>query len=332
MNKCIIIAEAGVNHNGNLDFAKQLVQEAKYAGADIIKFQTFQTEELVSKTAPKAEYQIRNTKETASQYDMLKNLELSQEDHLELISYCNELGISFLSTAFDLKSIDLLHSLKMPIWKIPSGELTNLPYLEKIARFNQPIILSTGMATLEEVASAITLLKQFTTNTITLLHCTTEYPAPYHSIHLHAMETLRTQFDLPVGYSDHSEGLEVSIAAVALGATVIEKHFTLDKTLPGPDHKASLEPHELKQLISSIRNIEAAMGSYEKSPTCEEQKNRLVARKSITAKQEIKQGELFTVDNLTTKRPGTGISPMKWYEYIGKPAKNNYRKDELIKE
>ena len=330
MNRCLIIAEAGVNHNGSLSIAKQLILAAKEAGADFIKFQTFQAKHMVSKTAPKANYQIKNTHNQESQLTMLQKLELTKEMHDELHAYCKQVGIGFLSTAFDSESVDLLSSYDMPLWKIPSGELTNLPLLERIAMENKPILLSTGMATMDEIGDAITVLRQYCFEPITLLHCTTQYPTPMDSVNLKAMSNMQTTFQVEVGYSDHTKGIHVPIAAVALGATVIEKHFTLDKTMEGPDHIASLEPDELKCMISAIRDIEIALGSGEKAPVATEQENIAIARKSIVAKRQIKQGELLTSDNITTKRPGTGISPMHWYEYLGTAANRDYVEDELI--
>lgn len=330
--KTIIIAEAGVNHNGSLEIAKRLIDEAANAGADFIKFQTFVTKNLVSKNAKLAEYQKNNSKKESSQYDMLKELELSLEDHYELIEYCKQHKIVFFSTAFDLESIDLLSKLELPIWKIPSGEITNLPYLQKIGSFNKPIILSTGMAILGEIEAAIEALEKSGTSRdkITVLHCTTEYPAPINEVNLKAMTTLAEAFKVKVGYSDHTEGIEIPFAAVALGATVIEKHFTLDRNMVGPDHKASLEPDELKKMVEGIRKIEIAMGNGIKKPTQSEIKNKIAARKSIVANKMIKAGEFFTPDNLTVKRPGNGVSPMLWNQILGVKSKRDYQPDELI--
>ena len=330
--KTIIIAEAGVNHNGSLTIAKRLIEEAAKAGADYIKFQTFVTEKLVSKEAKQADYQKNNLQKECSQFEMLKELELSLNDHYALIEYCTQLKIAFFSTAFDLDSIDLLSKLNLSMWKIPSGEITNLPYLQKIGSFNKPIILSTGMATLGEIEAAIEVLEKSGAprDQITVLHCTTEYPAPVNGVNLKAMTTIAEAFKLKVGYSDHTEGIEIPLAAVALGATVIEKHFTLDRKMKGPDHKASLEPDELKKMVEGIRNIELAMGNGIKKPTTSEIKNKLAARKSIVAEKRIQAGELFTIENLTIKRPGNGISPMLWNQIVGVKAKRDFQPDELI--
>ena len=329
MNKTLIIAEIGVNHNGSLDMAKQMVCVAKECGADIVKFQTAVLDSLVSKSAEMADYQKQNIGESKSQKDMLKSLLLPLSDFKELADYCREIGICFLSTPFDLESVRYLNALQ-DIWKIPSGEITNYPYLVEIAKTHKRIILSTGMSTLEEIRDALAVLKENGSGDVTLLHCTTDYPAPLSDVNLNAMVTLQKKFGCPVGYSDHTKGIEVSIAAVAMGASVIEKHFTLDRNLPGPDHKASLEPGELKAMIDAIRNIELAKGSFEKKPSEAEQKNRLVARKSIVATCTIRKGETLCVDNLTTKRPGSGISPMRWNEVIGTAAVRDFEQDELI--
>lgn len=332
MNKVLIIAEAGVNHNGSIELAKQLVDKAVEAGVDIIKFQTFKAEKLVTKSAKQAEYQERNIGKSEGQYAMLKRLELTEENHELLIDYCNQKGIKFFSTAFDTESMDYLYGLNIGVWKIPSGEITNFPYLRKIASFNQPTILSTGMCSLDDVRNAVNTLYKFglAKKNLTLLHCNTEYPTPYEDVNLKAMDVLRNEFDVEVGYSDHTKGIEVPIAAVALGATVIEKHFTLDKNMEGPDHKASLEPDELKAMVSAIRNIEQALGDGEKKVSTSESKNIAIARKSIVAACTIKKGEVFTEDNLTVKRPGSGISPMRWEEVIGTLASKDYQEDELI--
>jgi len=331
MKHVLIIAEAGVNHNGSMELAKRLIDAAADSGVDYVKFQTFKAENLVTKEAKQAEYQQRNAQDD-SQYAMLKKLELSQEQHYELIEYCKQRGVRFLSTAFDFESVDFLHSLNLGVWKIPSGEITNYPYLRKIAQFGEPVILSTGMSTNEDIDAAIKALcdNALKREQITLLHCNTEYPTPMQDVNLRAMETMRERFGVKVGYSDHTPGIEVPIAAVALGAEVIEKHFTLDKTLPGPDHKASLEPQELKAMVSAIRNIEQALGDGEKHVSESERKNMPIARKSIVAALDIKQGELLTEDNLTTKRPGNGISPMRWNEVIGTKAVRDFKVDELI--
>lgn len=327
MKKVFIIAEAGVNHNGSMELAKKLVDAAVGASCDCIKFQTFKSENLVSKNAQKADYQKKTTDSSESQLDMLKKIELSQDDFVELQKYCENRGILFLSTPFDLESADFLDSLNMPIFKIPSGEITNLPYLRKIVSFKKDIILSTGMATLDEVSQALEILKGVK---VSILHCTTEYPCPYEDVNLKAMQTLKDKFNLEVGYSDHTEGIEVAIAAVAMGAAIIEKHFTLDKNMQGPDHKASLEPKELKEMVKCIRNIEKAIGDGQKQPSKSEMKNIKITRKSIVAKCEIKKGEIFNEENLTTKRPGLGTSPMKWDEIIGKTAQKEYKTDDLI--
>ena len=334
MNKHIlIIAEAGVNHNGSLELAKQLIDKAVEAGVDIIKFQTFKSEKLVSKVAKQAEYQQRNIgKKDEGQLAMLKKLELSQRDHKELIAYCGERNIRFFSTAFDMDSIDYLHSLNMGLWKIPSGEITNFPYLRKIARYKEPVILSTGMCELSDIEAALNVLLDFGVNKdeITILHCNTEYPTPFTDVNLKAMLEIGEKFGVQIGYSDHTEGIEVPIAAVALGATVIEKHFTLDKNMEGPDHKASLEPDELKAMVSAIRNIEQALGSGHKTISESERKNIEIARKSIVAACPIKKGELLTEENLTVKRPGTGINPMRWNGVVGTIAIRDYSEEDPI--
>ena len=333
-NHTIIIAEAGVNHNGSLELAKQLVLKAKDAGVDYIKFQTFKASKLVTKSARQAEYQQHNTGgQKESQYQMLKKLELSPKDHQVLIDYCRELGIMFFSTAFDSESIDYLHSLNLGLWKIPSGEVTNYPFLKRVAAFNEKTILSTGMCEMQDVRNAVEALYEngLSKENLILLHCNTEYPTPYEDVNLKAMEALRKEFEVEVGYSDHTQGIEVPIAAVALGASVIEKHFTLDRTLPGPDHKASLEPDELKAMVRAIRNIEKAIGGDGiKHVSGSERKNIAVARKSIVAACDIKMGEVFTEQNLTVKRPGSGISPMRWEEVLGQSAKKDFYEDDLI--
>ena len=332
-DKVLIIAEAGVNHNGSLEIAKHLVDEASSAGVDIIKFQTFKAEKLVSKAAKQAEYQKKNIgKGEETQYAMLKKLELSNEQHEELIAYCKLKNIHFFSTAFDMDSIDYLHSLNLGLWKIPSGEITNYPYLKKLASYNEPVILSTGMCELTDIENAINVLvaNGVSKDIITVLHCNTEYPTPMKDVNLKAMLEIKEKFGVEIGYSDHTEGIEVPIAAVALGATVIEKHFTLDKNMEGPDHKASLEPSELKAMVTSIRNIEQALGTGHKTVSESERKNIEIARKSIVAAKDIKEGEMFSEDNLTVKRPGNGISPMEWENVIGKVAKRNFQEEELI--
>lgn len=330
----IIIAEAGVNHNGSIENAFRLIDAAAEAGVDYIKFQTFKSENLVSESAKKADYQVQNTgKSEESQLQMLKKLELSKEQHQQLIEYCNGKNIRFFSTAFDLDSLEYLHEIGLQIVKIPSGEITNLPYLRKASRLFNEVILSTGMATLDEIKEAFDVFINagICKENITILHCNTEYPTPYEDVNLKAMLHIQKVFGTRVGYSDHTLGIEVPIAAVALGALVIEKHFTLDKNMEGPDHKASLEPKELNLMVSAIRNIERAIsGSGTKEVTKSEKKNISIARKSIIAKQTIRKGEIFTEDNITAKRPGTGISPMKWDEIIGKAAIRDFVKDELI--
>lgn len=329
MGRTLIIAEAGVNHNGNVSIAKEMIRTAKECGADIVKFQTANVDSLVSESAEMAEYQQKNTGQIKSQKEMLKDLLLKFEDFEELASYCAEIGIQFLSTPFDLESIYFLNRLQ-DIWKIPSGEITNYPYLVEIGRTGKKVILSTGMSSLDEIHDAVNILKNSGTNDITLLHCTTEYPVPIEEVNLNAMETLQKEFGCPVGYSDHTQGIEIDLAATAMGAVVIEKHFTLDRSLPGPDHKASLEPDELKAMIDGIRKIELARGTGIKKPTESELKNRNVARKSIVAARAIKCGEVFTTENITTKRPGNGISPMRWNEVLGRKAVRCFEEDELI--
>ena len=333
-NQTQIIAEAGVNHNGSIELAKKLVEKAKEAGVDYIKFQTFKASKLVTKAAKQAEYQRKNIgKEGDSQYQMLKKLELSPEEHEVLIDYCRQLGIKFFSTAFDFDSIDYLHSLNLGLWKIPSGEVTNYPFLKRIATLNEPTILSTGMCDMEDVRAAVDALYRngLSKENLILLHCNTEYPTPFEDVNLKAMDALRKEFGVEVGYSDHTKGIEVPIAAVALGATVIEKHFTLDRNMEGPDHKASLEPDELKAMVSAIRNIEKAVGGDGTKHVSEsEKKNIAIARKSIVAACNIKAGDVFTEQNLTVKRPGSGISPMRWEEVVGTKAKRDFSEDELI--
>lgn len=331
--KTLIIAEAGVNHNGDINLAKELIACAASAGADFIKFQSFIATESISGMAPKADYQKNSTNRDETQLDMVRKLELSRVDHEVLIEECGKHGIRFFSTAFDCESFDLLAELDcLELVKIPSGELTNLPLLSYMARLNKPLLLSTGMATLGEVESAISVIEKAGTlrNLITILHCTTEYPAPLEEVNLRAMVSMRHAFGLNVGYSDHTRGIEIPLAAVALGATVIEKHFTLDRSLPGPDHMASLEPDELVLMINGIRNVERALGDGIKRPSASELKNKLIARKSIVARREIKVGEFFSEKNITTKRPGTGISPMRWHEVIGAVARRDFKSDELI--
>lgn len=354
--KILIIAEAGVNHNGQMDLAIKLIDSAADAGADIVKFQTFKAANLASKKAPKAEYQMELTDEQESQYDMLKKLELSEDNHILLIEYCKKRNIRFLSTPFDLDSLTLLdEGFNIDLIKLGSGELTNAPLLLASAKTGKNIILSTGMGTLGEIEDALGVLafgytqgnllpsrqtfkeaflnkdnKEILKNKVTLLHCTTEYPAPYEEVNLRAIDSIADKFGLPVGYSDHTQGIAISLAAAARGACVIEKHFTLDQSLPGPDHKASITPQELKELVLSIRQIEAAMGNGIKMVTPSEQKNKAIARKSLVAKNDIIQGDMFTHDNITIKRPGNGISPLDFWYIIGTRSIKNYQKDELI--
>lgn len=328
----LIIAEAGVNYNGSLELAKKMIHVAKECGADIIKFQTAKPELVMSQYAEKAEYQKETTGAGESQLEMCRKLMLPYEDFYTLKKLCGEAGIAFLSTPFEMESINFLHELGMRIWKIPSGEITNLPYLEKIGELKEKVIMSTGMATLQEVKTAVKVLTDKGTKkeNICLLQCTTEYPALYRDVNLNGMLTLKRELEMDVGYSDHTPGIAVPMAAVALGARIIEKHFTLDRSMEGPDHKASLEPSELKEMIVQIRNIELAMGNGEKAPQEAELPNMAVARKSIVAKKDIKKGELLSQENITTKRPGTGISPMQWYEVLGTRAVRDFKEDELI--
>ena len=329
----LIIAEAGVNHNGSIKMAKQLIDVATEAGADIVKFQTFKAGKLVSKAARQAEYQKANLKNMDdSQYNMLKRLELDEAMHIELIDYCQQKGITFLSTGFDEESVDLLDRLGVPFYKIPSGEITNKPYLQHIARKLKPVVISTGMADLNEIKEALDVLtgEGLDLSMITVLHCNTEYPTPMEDVNLKAMLTIKETFKVKVGYSDHTKGIEVAIAAVAMGAEVIEKHFTLDRNLPGPDHKASLEPDELKAMVSAIRNIELALGDGVKKASKSEIKNITLARKSIVAIKKIKKGEIFSTQNIAAKRPGNGISPMRWDEIIGEKAIKEFKPDDLI--
>lgn len=331
MKKTLIIAEAGVNHNGDLDTAMRLVDAASEAGADYVKFQTFKADKLAVANASLADYQRKNTDE-GSQLAMLRRLELSHPDHLRLIEHCRRRSIKFLSTAFDLDSVDFLHTLSLDLWKIPSGEITNFPYLRAIAKCGGKAVMSTGMCAMADIEAAIDTLTRFgiAKHDITLLHCNTEYPTPMEDVNLAAMAAMRRRFGLPVGYSDHTAGIEVPIAAVALGATVIEKHFTLDRAMQGPDHKASLDPAQLKAMVRAIRNVEIAVGSEEKKVSASEAKNMAVARKSIVAARKIKKGEILSDDNLTTKRPGSGISPMMWEEICGQRATRDYMPDEQI--
>ena len=332
MKKVFIIAEAGVNHNGSVELAKKLIDVAVDSGVDAVKFQTFKAESLVSKNAQKAEYQKETTDQKESQFDMIKKLELDVSTHKELIAYCEEQNIMFLSTPFDHDSIDMLNELGLEIFKIPSGEITNLPYLRHIGSLKKEVILSTGMSDLGEIEDALDVLIKAGTDKekITVLHANTMYPTPMEDVNLKAMQTIGTAFDIAYGYSDHTLGIEVDIAAVAMGASVIEKHFTLDKTMEGPDHKASLEPDELKAMVKAIRNIELALGLSVKKPSPSEKPNMAIARKSIVAKRAIKIGEVLTEDNLAIKRPGTGINPMRWNEVVGVIALKDYSEDEFI--
>jgi N-acetylneuraminate synthase len=330
--KTLIIAEAGVNHNGSISMAKQLIAAAATAGADLVKFQSFITGKSIAQHAPKADYQKGNTGADESQYEMIRKLELSKADHELLIEECHRHGIGFFSTAFDTDSFDMLVNMGIKQVKIPSGELTNLPLLRYVTRLGLPVILSTGMANMGEIEAALEVIENSGTprNLITVLHCTTEYPTPMNEVNLRAMLSIKSAFGVEVGYSDHTPGIEIPIAAVALGATVIEKHFTLDRTLPGPDHLASLEPNELKAMVDAIRNIELALGDGIKRPSASEMKNIPIARKSLVAMRNIRAGECFSADNIGTKRPGTGISPMLWDEVIGRKATRDFIQDELI--
>ena len=328
----LIIAEAGVNHNGDIAMAMQLIDKAAEAGADLVKFQTFSADRQVTRTAAKAVYQTQTTSKSESQYEMLRRLEISDEMHNDLMRHCKSRNIGFFSTGFDIESIDLLVALGQECFKIPSGELTNLPYLRHIGALGGSVILSTGMATLGDIEAAIDALEQAGTSrrSMKVLHCTTEYPTPMSDVNLRAMQSIAAAFDVEVGYSDHTPGIEVAIAAVAMGASVIEKHFTLDRNLPGPDHKASLEPAELAAMVAAIRNIEIALGDGVKRLTESEARNEPVMRKSLMASQVISAGEVFSSENITTKRPGTGISPMRWDEVIGRTANRDFAIDELI--
>ena len=328
--KTLIIAEAGVNHNGNIELAKRMIEVAKEAGADMIKFQTAKLDKLVSRFAQMATYQKDNLGFAKTQKDMLKDITLSYEDFIRLADYCKQVGIGFLSTPFDIESVFFLQKLGCPFWKIPSGEITNYPYLVEIAKTSKPVIMSTGMSELDEIKSTIRVLKENGCKEITLLQCNTQYPTPYEDANLRAMKTMAVETGLQVGYSDHTRGIEVPIAAVALGAKVIEKHFTLDRNMEGPDHKASLEPNELKAMVSAIRNIEKALGDGEKRVSSSERENIVIARKSIVASKKIRKGEILSSENITTKRPGSGINPMQWNEIIGTVAIRDFDEDELI--
>jgi N,N'-diacetyllegionaminate synthase len=330
----LIIAEAGVNHNGDMQMAKRLIDEAAAAGADLVKFQTFNASRLVTSSVKKADYQAMTTGNSESQRAMLQRLELTEDMHHELIAHCASRQIGFFSTGFDIECVDLLVRLGQEQFKVPSGEITNLPYLRHIGQLGKKIILSTGMASLGEIEAAIDVLEMAGTprSMLTVLHCTTEYPTPMAEVNLRAMQSLRAALSVDVGYSDHTQGIEVAIAAVALGASIIEKHFTLDRTLPGPDHQASLEPTELSAMVTAIRNIEIALGDGIKRLTPSEARNKTVARKSLVAQRAIKAGEKFTAENLSTKRPGSGISAMRWDEFLGKKAQRDYVVDELIED
>ena len=330
MSRVFIIAEAGVNHNGSVDLALKLVDAARASGADAVKFQTFRTERLATATAHKAAYQERTTAGTESQFEMLRRLELSEEAHRTLVKHCRQAGIQFLSSPFDLPSVDFLNSLDVPRLKVPSGEITNQPLLQSVGRTRRPVILSTGMSTLGEVEEAIQILRMAGTAELTLLHCVTEYPAPFDQVNLRAMQTLRTAFGLPVGYSDHTPGTEIAIAAVSLGAVVIEKHFTLDRSLPGPDHAASLEPSELKQMVTAIRHVEAAMGTGVKAPALCELPNLSVARKSVVAARNLTAGHRLAPDDLDIKRPGNGLAPKFMSTLTGRTLRMDVGRDELI--
>jgi len=331
MKNTLIIAEAGVNHNGDLSIAHKLIDAAANVGADIIKFQTFKASLITTKEVKKANYQVKNSPIEETQQEMLKKLELSFNDHEELIKHCNELNIEFLSTAFDLESINLLKKLQLKRVKIPSGEINNLPYLREIGTLNKPFIISSGMANLEDIKNAINEINRNLKKDITVLHCSSEYPADKKNVNLNAMKTIKRTFNLDVGYSDHTEGIEIAIAAAALGAKVIEKHLTLDKELEGPDHKASIEPIEFQNMVRSIRNVDRALGNGIKIPTQNEIENSVLVRKSIVAATNISKGEIFSKNNLTIKRPGNGISPMEWDNLIGKKASYDFETDELIK-
>jgi N-acetylneuraminate synthase len=330
MSRVLIIAEAGVNHNGSLDLALRLVDAAKASGADAVKFQTFKADLLATRSAHKAAYQDRTTAKEETQLQMLRRLELDEGAHLRLIEYCDKVGIQFLSSPFDIESADLLDSMNLPIFKVPSGEITNIPFLEHIARKRRPIILSTGMSTLGEVEEAVYALESSGCAELTLLHCVTEYPAPYNQVNLRAMQTLKAAFGLPVGYSDHTPGIEIAVAAVALGAEVIEKHFTLDRLLPGPDHAASLEPGELKAMVEAIRHVEAALGTGKKIPAPCEVANISVARKSVVASRALPAGHRLEESDLDIKRPGNGLSPKSLPALIGRTLRVAVGEDETI--
>lgn len=328
--RTLIIAEAGINHNGNMDLAKEMIRVAKRAGADIVKFQTGKTNYVMSKFAQKADYQKTNTGNEGSQLDMCLELTLPYPAFAELAETCKEEGITFLSTPFTVDSVEYLSKLDMPFWKIPSGEITHLPYLLAIAKTGKPVVLSTGMCEMDEIETAIQILKKNGTQKISLLHCNTEYPTPFEDVNLCAMQTMRERFGVEIGYSDHTTGIEVPIAAVAMGATIIEKHFTLDRSMPGPDQRASVEPDELVAMIRSVRNIEKALGTGVKKPSDSERKNIVIARKSIVALRDIAKGEVLTEENIMAKRPANGISPMRWFDVIGTRAVRDFKEDEPI--
>ena len=328
--RTVIIAEAGVNHNGDIETAKKLIDVAADAGVDYVKFQTFNAIELASDNAKKAAYQAQRTNVAETQRTMLERLSLDERQHKILMRHCALREVKFLSTAFDFSSIELLERLSIPIHKIPSGEITNLPHLIQIAKTGKPVILSTGMSVMDEIRKAVGVLNEYGAGTVTVLHCNTEYPTPYNDVHLRAMTTIQETLGVPVGYSDHTAGIEVAIAAVALGAVIIEKHFTLDKNMEGPDHKASLEPIELCAMVQAIRNVEKAMGRDTKEPTPSEIKNINIVRKSIVARKDIEKGSILTEENMTVKRPGGGISPMEWFSVLGSAANRDYREDEMI--
>lgn len=330
MNHVYIIAEVGVNHNGSIKVAKELIDVANDARVDAVKFQTFVPRGLVSKTAEKAEYQKKTDNNYESQLEMLERLALTKENHYELVDYCGKKDIQFISTPFDIESIDFLGTLDVPLYKISSGDITNLPYLEHIGALRKPVILSTGMSTMDEIKKAVGILTGRGCPKVSVLHCNTQYPTPYEDVNLKAMDYLREELGVDVGYSDHTLGIEVPIAAVAMGATIIEKHITLDKKMSGPDHSASIEPSELKLMVSAIRNIEKAIGEKNKKISPSEKANINIVRKSIVAKQDIKKGEVFSYENITVKRPGTGLSPMKWHDVIGMKAIRDYKEDDLI--
>lgn len=330
MNKTYIIAEAGVNHNGNIEIAKKLIDVAVEAKVDAVKFQTFKANNVASYLAEKAEYQYKTTSKLETQVDMLKRLELNIDEYKVLLKYCKEKKITFLSTPFDLESIDILIQLGLDTIKIPSGEITNYPYLKKVGESRKKVILSTGMSNLQEIKDALDILYNSGTTEVKILHCTTEYPTSMHEVNLRAIKTIKDEFHVSVGYSDHTCGIEIPIASVAMGAEIIEKHFTLNRNMDGPDHKASIEPEELKAMVKAIRNVEIAFGDGIKRAMPLEEKNKEIVRKSIIAKGDIKIGEIFTEDNITTKRPGTGISPMMWNKVLGKKAKRNFKRDDLI--